>query len=129
MTENSKTAKRRLSTPEFLAALERSAILPDATCREVQRRFARRAAKLDSLTLAHQLMDEGILTEFQARRLLWGKKILSFGRYALLDSIGQGGRGRVFKARHRLMDRVVALKVMLADTAPTRVQSPASSAK
>ncbi len=117
MIEDSKTAKRRLSTPEFLAALERSGILPDATCREVQCRFARRAQKLDSLALAHELMAEGTITEFQARRLLWGKKLLSFGRYALLDSIGKGGRGRVFKARHRLMDRVVALKVMLPETA------------
>ena len=72
MIEDAKTAKRRLSALEFLAALERSAILPDATCREVQRRFARRA-KADSLTLAHQLMDEGTLTEFQARRLLGEK--------------------------------------------------------
>ena len=117
MIEDSKTAKRRLSAPEFLAALERAGIVPDATCREVQRRFARRAQMLDSLALAHQLMAEGTLTEFQARRLLWGKKRLSFGRYALLDSIGKGGRGRVFKARHRLMDRVVALKVMLPETA------------
>ena len=74
--------------------------------------------------------DEGTLTEFQARRLLWGKKRLSFGRYALLDSIGKGGRGRVFKARHRLMDRVVALKVMLPDTATQRERrSPVSSAR
>ncbi len=35
----------------------------------------------------------------------------------LLDHIGQGARGRVFKARHRLMDRVVALKVVLAQSA------------
>jgi serine/threonine-protein kinase len=34
------------------------------------------------------------------------------GRYALIDTIAKGGRGRVFKARHRLMDRVVALKVL-----------------
>jgi eukaryotic-like serine/threonine-protein kinase len=117
MIEDPKTALKRLSTPEFLAALERSGVLPDAKCREVQRRFARRAETQDSLVLAHQLIDEGTLTEFQARRLLWGKKRLSFGRYALLDSIGKGGRGRVFKARHRLMDRVVALKVMLPDMA------------
>ncbi len=115
MIEDSKTARRRLSAPEFLAALERSGVLPDAKCKEVLRRLARCAASQDSLVMAHQLIDDGTLTEFQARRLLWGKKRLAFGRYALLDSIGKGGRGRVFKARHRLMDRVVALKVMLPD--------------
>ena len=93
------------------------AVLPDAKWREVHDRFAHRRTLDDSLALARELVDEGTLTEFQARRLLKGKKSLAFGRYALLDHIGQGARGRVFKARHRLMDRVVALKVILPDSA------------
>ncbi len=61
---------------------------------------------------------------------LKGKKSLDFGRYALLDHIGQGARGRVFKARHRLMDRVVALKVFLpGDKRRARRRSPGSSAR
>jgi eukaryotic-like serine/threonine-protein kinase len=116
MPEDSTAGPTRLSAAEFLAALERSGVLPDATWRGVQDRFVHRT-DLDSLVLAHQLIEEGTLTEFQARRLLGGKKGLAFGRYALLDHIGKGGRGRVFKARHRLMDRVVALKVLLPDGA------------
>jgi serine/threonine protein kinase len=115
MPEDSKAGLTRLSAREFLAGLERSGVLPDAKWREVQDRFAHRTDLDDSLALARQLMEEGTLTEFQARRLLGGKKTLAFGRYALLDHIGQGARGRVFKARHRLMDRVVALKVFLPE--------------
>ena len=111
------SAQTCLTPPEFLAALERSGVLPDDKWREVQERFVRKGGRVDSLALAEQLIEEGALNEFQARRLLRGKKALSFGRYALVDRIGQGGRGRVFKARHRLMDRMVALKVMSTDTA------------
>ena len=34
------------------------------------------------------------------------------GDYVLLGKIGAGGMGKVFKARHRRMDRIVALKVL-----------------
>jgi serine/threonine protein kinase len=34
------------------------------------------------------------------------------GQYDLLLKLGEGGMGEVYKARHRLMDRVVALKVI-----------------
>jgi eukaryotic-like serine/threonine-protein kinase len=117
MTERSKISTTHVSASEFLAALERSAILPDAKYGEVQNRFVRRAGSIEAAALARQLIYEGTLTEFQANRLLKGKKSLDFGRYLLVDHIGQGGRGRVFKARHRLMDRVVALKVILPDSA------------
>ena len=35
-----------------------------------------------------------------------------FGEYVIIDRCGSGGMGHVFRARHRRMDRVVALKVM-----------------
>ncbi len=38
----------------------------------------------------------------------WGQ----LGQYQLLEKLGEGGMGQVFKARHQLMDRIVALKVI-----------------
>ena len=117
MPEHTQTAPTRLSAKEFLAALERSEVLPDVKWREVRDRFVHMKEFDDSLDLAELLVEQGTLTEFQARRLLKGKKTLSLGRYALIDHIAKGARGRVFKARHRLMDRIVALKVLQPDGA------------
>ena len=117
MADDLKAAPTRVSAAEFVAALERSRVVPDAQWREVRHKLNRRKDLDDSLALAHELIKDGTLTEFQARRLLGGKKCLDFGRYALVDHIGQGARGRVFKARHRLMDRMVALKVFVPQQA------------
>jgi serine/threonine protein kinase len=53
------------------------------------------------------------LTDFQADLMLKGKiKRLVIGNYIVLEKIGQGGMGRVYRARHRRMDRIVALKLL-----------------
>jgi len=64
---------------------------------------------------ARQLVEHGKLTKYQATALSQGKgKALVLGDYCILDRIGAGGMGQVFKARHRRMDRIVAVKVMSA---------------
>jgi len=37
---------------------------------------------------------------------------LTLGNYVILDQLGQGGMGAVFRAQHRRMKRMVALKVV-----------------
>src|SRR5207244_1096650 len=61
--------------------------------------------------LTDELLRRGWLTQFQLAELELGRgKDLVRGQYVLLEGLGEGGMGRVFKARHRRMKRVVAMK-------------------
>jgi eukaryotic-like serine/threonine-protein kinase len=63
--------------------------------------------------IAKFLVDNNYLTKFQAERLLAGKVDgFVLGQYRILDQIGKGGMGRVFKAEHMTMGRRVALKMV-----------------
>jgi eukaryotic-like serine/threonine-protein kinase len=70
----------------------------------------------DPRTLAQQLMQRGWLTAFQVNQLLRGRvQDLILGPYLLVERLGEGGVGNVFKARHLHMQRDVALKVIRAE--------------
>lgn len=63
--------------------------------------------------LAKILGQRGWLTIYQINQLLLGKaKQLTYGPYHVLDVLGQGGLSQVFKARHRDLKFMVALKVI-----------------
>lgn len=61
-----------------------------------------------------ELRKRHLLTEYQAEELCEGHPDrLVIGTYILLDRIGRGGMGQIFRARHVLMKRDVAIKFML----------------
>lgn len=63
--------------------------------------------------VAKLLVENETLTDLQADQILKGRgAALVLGDYLLLDKLGVGGMGQVFKARHRKMERLVAVKVM-----------------
>lgn len=77
----------------------------------------------DASMLAQRLVAAGRLTSFQASSICGGgAPSLVIGPYVVLDLLGSGGMGVVYKAEHRTMRRIVALKVI----APTVLQSPAA---
>ena len=62
--------------------------------------------------LADRLVEMGLLNAWQAKQLLDGRTKFNLGPYLIIDSIGQGGMGQVFKARHEKIGRIVAVKVL-----------------
>jgi eukaryotic-like serine/threonine-protein kinase len=99
--------------PDFLTLIRRSGVLSDRQFDEVSGKVTSGEYPTETRALAERLVAERILTEFQANRLLQGKTLgLVVGRYVILERLGAGGRGRVFKAQHRLMGRLAAIKVI-----------------
>jgi serine/threonine-protein kinase len=71
--------------------------------------------------LARELVRRGWLTPLQVNALFLGRADeLVIGPYLLLERIGAGGMGQVFKARHQHLERLVAVKVVRKD----RVTNP-----
>ncbi|MGE0606389.1 MAG: serine/threonine protein kinase [Pirellulales bacterium] len=67
----------------------------------------------DAQGLANELLRQKRLTEYQLRQIFQGQtKCLVLGDYRIMEKIGAGGMGDVFKAEHRRMSRTVALKIL-----------------
>jgi serine/threonine protein kinase len=99
---------------DFLQQLRDSQLLSPAQLNEAQRHPL--AKGTDGLPLAKELIVKGWLTAYQAKQLLQGRgQDLVLGSYRLLDCIGEGGMGQVFRASHTAMGRVVALKLIRKD--------------
>ncbi len=67
---------------------------------------------LEDEQLADRLVALGMLNLWQSRQLLEGRTKFRLGKYWMIDSIGRGGMGQVFKAQHEVLERVVAVKVL-----------------
>jgi serine/threonine-protein kinase len=99
--------------PDLLPLIRRSGVLGDREFEEVCGKVLTEEYPRDSSALAQRLVAEQVLTQFQASRLLLNKASgFVVGRYVIVDRLGEGSKGRVFKAQHKLMGRHVAIKII-----------------
>src|SRR5262245_23283075 len=95
---------------QFVRQLQETGILASETLREF---VPPNGNPKDAEDLARELVRKKMLTKFQAEEVYRGKgKGLVLGNYTILERIGAGGMGQVFKAEHRRMKRIVAVKVL-----------------
>ncbi|MFH1922608.1 MAG: serine/threonine-protein kinase, partial [Planctomycetota bacterium] len=100
---------------QFVENLIQSGLFSAAELAAFQDRLPPEKRPKDAQGLARELNRAGKLTKYQAAQVYQGKtRGLLLGDYVVLDRIGAGGMGEVFKARHRTMDRTVAVKVLPA---------------
>ncbi len=62
--------------------------------------------------LGQRLVDSGYLNRWQVEQLKEGRTKFTLGPYRIVNAIGQGGMGHVFKAEHKLLGRIEAIKVL-----------------
>lgn len=117
----------RIDRTTFLTAVKASGVLTGPNLAQID--DAPEAADT-AVDVARWLMAEGLLTRLQAERLLTGKhEGLVLGQYVILELLGQSLSGRVYKARHRTMQRLAAIKVVAPGLARTEADRAAVQAE
>ncbi|MBL8828719.1 MAG: protein kinase [Planctomycetaceae bacterium] len=98
---------------QFLAIIKQVPLMSDADLAEVMTRWPESRHGEDAGALAKELVQLNKLTRFQAAAAYQCKpRGLVIGQYIILDRLGAGGMGTVFKGQHREQGTIVAIKVL-----------------
>jgi serine/threonine protein kinase len=102
-----------ISIDQAADSILRAGILDDTSLSAARHELEDAGTPPDGGQLLDYLTKSGRLTSFQARRVAQGRSgELLLGNYILLSRIGRGGMGAVYKALHRRMKRIVAVKTI-----------------
>lgn len=125
------TSSKHYAHSTFVKSAVISGLVNDAQIRDALQAIcasneydARRPDDVTDRDLMKCLVATGKLTSYQAEQLRVGRTKLSLGSYLITDWIGQGGMGQVFKAEHKVMGRVCAIKVLpLSKSTETAIEN------
>ena len=102
-----------LTVEQVVEAITRADLVSESALEAVFTELGTRLATVGSNDLIQGLLESGLLTPFQADMTRMGRAgELVISQYVLLSRIGEGAMGTVYKAMHRRMKRVVALKTL-----------------
>jgi serine/threonine protein kinase len=97
----------------FVWDLRRSGLIDRGQLDQLVGQFLGNAPRAEPPALAEFLISQGILSPFQADRILQGKtQGLVLGPYVLVDTVGAGSMGQVYKATSKTDNQIYAVKVL-----------------
>src|SRR5881227_2617702 len=97
----------------FVWDLRRSNLIDRGQLDQVIGEFLNRHPGAEPPALAEYLVNQNVLTQFQAERLLQGKtQGFVLGPFTLMDSLGAGSMGTVYKASSKTDGKWYAVKVL-----------------
>lgn len=97
----------------FVWDLRRSNLIDRGRLDQIVGEFLQKNPRAEPPALAEFLIAQGILTPFQSERLLQGKtQGFVLGPFTLMDALGSGSMGTVYKAHNKTDNQWYAVKVL-----------------